>query len=93
MTLSRYNISEETEMATATYEAVVQNGAILLPEGVTLPERATVYIVVPGTSATNPIFEVTLPSRPRIYSPRLKNRADAARFVMEVEENAPDAPI
>lgn len=78
-------------MATATFEAIVENGAIRLPEGVTLPERATIYVVVPGTNATNPIFDVTLPPRPRIYSPRMKNRADAARFVMEVEENAPDS--
>ena len=35
-------------MKIATYEATVENGQIKLSEPVRLPERAKVYVVVPG---------------------------------------------
>lgn len=77
----------------ATFEAIVENGIIRLPEGVTLPERTTVYVVVPQTGATKQVFEVSLTAKARMVSPRLKNPADRARFEMEVQENAPDAAV
>ena len=34
-------------MPGSTYQAVVENGQIKLPEGVQLPEKQLVYVVVP----------------------------------------------
>jgi len=37
-------------MKVISYEGVVENGCVHLPAGVSLPERAKVYVVVPGIS-------------------------------------------
>lgn len=35
-------------MAVATFEAVIKDGQVRLPDGVELPESATVFVVVPN---------------------------------------------
>lgn len=64
-------------MNVATFSAVVENGQIRLPENVRLPEKATVYVVVPG---------ITAPSSRAMVSPRLAHPEQAADFVKTVEE-------
>ena len=66
-------------MNVATYEATVENGQIQLDETVRLPERARVYVVVPGAEAV---------SRIQMRSPRLAQPDRTADFVMEVTEDA-----
>jgi len=65
-------------MKVVTYEGVVENGAVHLPAGVVLPEKATVYVVVPG------VIEVEVPHKAHIYSPRLAHPEQAADFAKEV---------
>ncbi len=69
-------------MKVVTYEAVVENGRVQLPPGVTLPEKATVYVVVPGMTAQR---------EAHFRSPRLADRVQAARFELEVIEEGEDA--
>lgn len=62
-------------MSVETFEGIVEKGQVRLPDGVVLPERKTVYVVVPGNDTP-------------IRSPagfRLANPADAPRFDMKVE--------
>ena len=70
-------------MAITTFEGVVSDGQIRLHGNVTLPENARVYVVVPDTRSATP---------PRIASPRLAHRQDAARFAKQVVE-ATDADV
>jgi hypothetical protein len=73
-------------MGLLTLEGVVENGKIRLREDVTLPERATVYVVVPDVVA------VPAPRPPaRVASPRLARPEQAADFVKQVIEVPPDA--
>ena len=69
-------------MNVATYTGVVENGQIRLPTDVRLPEKATVYVVVPDASP---------PPRTYIGSPRLVRRAPAEDLVKRVVEEEPDA--
>jgi len=71
-------------MKVATYEATVENGQIRLSEPVHLPERATVYVIVPGVEEA-PRFH--------IVSPRLARPETAADFVKEVTEEPRDAAL
>jgi hypothetical protein len=66
-------------MAVATFEAVVENGQVRLPAGVVLPERQTVFVVVPD------------PATPTLQVPgvRLADPQDAARFEMTVSWGEP----
>ena len=74
-------------MAEATYQGVVRDGAILLAANVSLPENATVYVVVPDFSSTVGTLDISLPKNQyRVMSPRLSDPKQAARFVMEVRE-------
>ena len=71
-------------MKEITYECVVENGCVHLPPEAHVPEKSTVYLVVPD------------PDEPRtihIYSPRLADRSKAAFFEMEVTEEGTDAPV
>ncbi len=65
-----------------TFEGTVENGQIRLLEGVRLPERAKVYVVVPEA----------LPEQPaKVLSPRLAHPGEAKDFlkvVLEGEGNA-----
>ena len=64
-------------MNVTTYEAIVENGRIKLSEGVRLPERAKVDVVVPDEEGA-PRF--------RVGSPRLARPEQAADFAKEVTE-------
>lgn len=64
-------------MKVATFEAVVENGQIRLPGSVRLPERARVYVVIPG---------VEEPSAAYVGSPRLVRPEQVADFEKEVVE-------
>ena len=68
----------------ATYEATVENGQIKLDEAVRLPERARVYVVVPGVDKMAKIH---------MRSPRLAHPEQAVDFVMEVTEETQDAGL
>lgn len=71
-------------MKTTTYEAVVENGHVQLPEDAYIPENTKVYVVVPSGDVTTSV---------RIASPRLAHREQAAAFDKEVEEEPEDARI
>jgi hypothetical protein len=64
-------------MATLTVEGIVENGQIRLNDGVTLPEHAKVYVIVPGVE--------TAPQA-HTYSPRLLHPEQAADFAKEIIE-------
>jgi hypothetical protein len=66
-------------MKVATFEAIVENGRIRLPENVRVPERTKVYVVVPG--------EVQ-PSATQWVSPRLAHPEQAQDFKKTVIPNA-----
>lgn len=74
-------------MKVVTYEGVVENGRVQLPQGVSLPEKAKVYVVVPGDA------EIETKREARIYSPRLANPADAVHFKMDVREEGSNAGL
>lgn len=71
-------------MKVTTFEAIVENGQILLPGGIRLPEKATVYVVIPG---------VEVPSVAYIGSPRLARPEQASDFQKEVIEGDLDAAL
>ena len=71
-------------MKVTTYEATVENGQIKLSEAVRLPERAKVYVMVPGDD-TDTTFH--------IGSPRLAKPEHAADFAKEVAEEPHDASL
>jgi hypothetical protein len=62
-------------MSVTTFEGVVENGRVRLPEGVVLPEQQTVLVVVPDTVP---------PKTKKLPGVRLTNPADAAKFEMKV---------
>jgi hypothetical protein len=64
-------------MKVMTYEGTIENGEIRLSEPVRLPEKARVFVVVPGAEDR---------SRVHIRSPRLARPEQAADFVLEVVE-------
>ena len=64
-------------MKIATFEAIVENGQIRLPSTVRLPEKAKVYVVIPG---------IEVPSAAYIGSPRLARPEQASDFQKEVIE-------
>jgi hypothetical protein len=74
-------------MKVTTYEGVVENGQVRLPAGVTLPEKAKVYVVIPG------VFDMEVQRVPKIASPRLVHPEQAADFVKEVVEERTDAGL
>jgi hypothetical protein len=78
-------------MKVATYEGVVENGQVRLPAGVTLPEKAKVYVVVPG------VVKIETPRVAHVYSPRLAHPEQAKDFVKRVRvvdiEERPDAQL
>ena len=65
-------------MSVTTLEGVVEDGRIRLVEPARLPERATVYVVIPGEER-----------RRRAYarSPRLVHREQAGDFEKQVFED------
>ena len=71
-------------MKVITYEATVENGQIRLDEPVRLPERARVYVVVPGSEEV---------SKFHVGSPRLAHPEHAVDFTKEVAEEPQDAGL
>ncbi len=71
-------------MNITTFEGTVENGQIRLPANVHLPERARVYVVIPGQEVSSPAY---------VGSPRLANPAQAIEFQKEVIQEAPDAGL
>ena len=65
-------------------EGVVENGKIRLPDEVTLPENARVFVIVAESASSTP---------PRIPSPRLANPGQAADFRKQLVEVPPDARV
>ena len=66
-------------MNVATFEGIVENGQIKLPENVHLPERTKVYVVIP---------DLDPPMALRLRSPRLAHPEQAKDFEMTVIQNA-----
>jgi hypothetical protein len=64
-------------MNVTTFFGVVENGQIRLAENVRLPEKATVYVVVPG---------LAMSSQAAVVSPRLAHPEQASDFEKVVEE-------
>ena len=62
-------------MSVTTFEGVVENGRVRLPDGVILPERQTVFVVVPSAIP---------PKTQKLPGVRLTNPGDAAKFEMKV---------
>ena len=71
-------------MKVATFQGIVENGQIRLPENVRLPEEAIVYVVIPGVES---------PSVVRVSSPRLAHPEQAADFQKVVVEEIRDAGV
>jgi hypothetical protein len=65
-------------MNVATYEGIVENGRIRLLANICVPERTTVYVVIPGMGQ---------PGITRILSPRLVHPEDAEDFKKTVIPN------
>jgi hypothetical protein len=76
--------TEEALMKVSTFEARVENGRVILPANVRLPEKAKVYVVVPGVEV-QPVGYVG--------SPRLAHPEQAADFVKEVSEEGQNAEL
>jgi len=66
-------------MNVATFEGIVENGQIKLPEDVRVPERTKVYVVIPG---------VDQPNTMRVRSPRLAHPEQAQDFTTIIIPNA-----
>jgi len=72
-------------MKTMTLEGFVENGQIRLPASARLPEKAKVFVVIPGVETSPTIY---------IGSPRLAKPEQAGLFVKEVvEEDDRDAAV
>lgn len=61
-------------MSVTTLRGIIENGQVRLPEEVVLPERQSVYVLVPDAIATS------IRSVPGV---RLTNPDDAAKFEMK----------
>ena len=62
-------------MKVTTLPGIVENGQIRLADNVRLPEKATVYVVIPGVEISTVAF---------VASPRLAHPEQAADFQKEV---------
>jgi len=68
-------------MKVASFEGIVEDGKVKLPDDVHVPERTKVYVVIPGVSQPGPM---------RIMSPRLAHPEQARDFELTV---IPDAQL
>jgi hypothetical protein len=71
-------------MKVTTYEGIVENGLVRLPEDADIPDHTKVYIIIPTPRDV---------LRPKIHSPRLADPRQAAEFAKEVTEEPGDARI
>ncbi len=62
-------------MKLVTYEGIIENGQVQLPENISLPEKTKVYVIVP---------EVQPQAVPHLRSPRLKYPEQATDFEKKV---------
>jgi len=67
-------------MKIETYEGIVENGCVHLPPEAHVPDKSTVYVIVPEPQQTA-----------RIWSPRLANPEQASHFKLEVTKEETDA--
>jgi hypothetical protein len=66
-------------MNAATFEGIIENGHIKLPENVRVPERTKVLVVIPGADQ---------PGAARWTSPRLAHPEQAKDFEVTLIPNA-----
>ena len=66
-------------MAVVTFEGIIENGRIVLPKHLFLPERTKVYVIIPDFESEQGV---------RISSPRLVHPDQATEFKKEVIEVA-----
>jgi hypothetical protein len=71
-------------MKGTTYEGIVENGNVRLPDGIHLPELTKVYVVVPGVEPQRVVH---------LRSPRLAHPDQAIDFKLEVIEEGTDAGL
>ena len=71
-------------MAIVAFEGVVEHGQIRLKDGVRLPEKTEVYVIVP---------DVQIKRGARIFSPRLVHPEQVADFELEVIKEPSDASV
>ena len=71
-------------MRIATFPGVVENGQVRLVDNVRLPEKATVFVVVPGTEISASAY---------LHNPRLAHPEQAGDFDKEVVEEDCDAAV
>jgi hypothetical protein len=71
-------------MKVSAFEGVVEHGQIRLPDGVRLPEKTKVYIVVPDVEVQPVAY---------IGSPRLAHPEQLVDFKKEVVEEGHDAGL
>jgi hypothetical protein len=71
-------------MKVTTYEGIVENGQVRLPQNIRLPEKARVYVVIPDADVTPTAY---------IGSPRLRRPEQAVDFVKEVIKEKNDASL
>lgn len=71
-------------MSITTYEGIVEQGQIILKNGLRLRDKTTVYVVVPDSQTT---------THPTIHTPHLTNPKQADDFKMEIEEVPADAKL
>ena len=71
-------------MGVLAFEGVVEDGQIRLKDGIRLPDKTKVYVIVP---------DIQVKRGARIFSPRLAHPEQAADFEMEVIEESADASV
>lgn len=71
-------------MRIVTVEGVVEHGQIRLEDGVHLPEKAKVYVVVP---------DVQVEQVAHVFSPRLARPEQASDFEMEIIAEPANASV
>jgi len=64
-------------MKITTYEGIIENGHVRLPDDACIPDNTTVYVIVPSGEFAR---------RVRLASPRLARPEQAAAFTKEVQE-------
>jgi hypothetical protein len=71
-------------MTIPAFEGVVEHGRIRLCDNVTLPENATVYVLIPSVESV---------PKARIHSPRLAHPDQAADFAKQIVGVCADADL
>ena len=64
-------------MSVTTFQCTIENGQIRLPTNIRLPEKATVYVVIPNLEVVSVAY---------VGSPRLANPEQSVDFKKEVSE-------